>query len=290
MSVSKSSDTKDVSLDSEGKFVLTCPGCAKRFQLLDKAVFGKRVTCKACKAPFIVDGSVLAEYEPADLPKPKATEVMDSLKPDAASSSEGREGRSFELIENPTQSVSPTMNVDESPKKFYKEFFGDCRNVLSDLNMPGTRLLILIPIGIGMSLVNEFENHAFYFISMWILQLVFCAACGWVLAYNNRRTILICACIAPVLWVDTARTAFVYRFEKQLDYRITESIWRLGGWKFHESIVDTKSHASMEGPVSESGKKHGEWETVLLNPFSKTKEYYWYGEKVTEGEWYLRNK
>lgn len=71
MSVSKSSDTKDVSLDSEGKFVLTCPGCSKRFQLLDKAVFGKRVTCKACKAPFIVDGSVLTEFKTVDLPKPK---------------------------------------------------------------------------------------------------------------------------------------------------------------------------------------------------------------------------
>jgi hypothetical protein len=71
MSVSKSSDTKDVSLDSEGKFVLTCPGCAKRFQLLDKAVLGKRVTCKACKAPFVVDGSVLTEFKTVDLPKPK---------------------------------------------------------------------------------------------------------------------------------------------------------------------------------------------------------------------------
>lgn len=56
---------------SATKYVLTCPGCQKRFQLLDAAILGKRATCKSCKAPFLVDGSVLTDFAEKDLPKPK---------------------------------------------------------------------------------------------------------------------------------------------------------------------------------------------------------------------------
>ncbi len=50
----------------------------------------------------------------------------------------------------------------------------------------------------------------------------------------------------------------------------------------------------VSGPMSDSGKCHGKWKTLFLRPLdfgnpAKT-EWYWYGEKISEGEWHLRNK
>lgn len=51
---------------------------------------------------------------------------------------------------------------------------------------------------------------------------------------------------------------------------------------------------SMSGPMSDSGKLHGHWETSIWlrgdGRHRNTDEWYWYGEVVSEGEWHLRNK
>lgn len=50
-----------------------------------------------------------------------------------------------------------------------------------------------------------------------------------------------------------------------------------------------------KGPMSESEKQHGMWETtafgknIFVDYHHETK-WHWYGEEVTEGEWHLRNK
>lgn len=44
-----------------------------------------------------------------------------------------------------------------------------------------------------------------------------------------------------------------------------------------------------EGDVSESGKAHGLWRCVSPSGES-AKLWFWYGEKISEGEWHLRNK
>jgi hypothetical protein len=49
-------------------FVLTCPGCQKRFLLKNANMLNKRATCKSCGAGFLVDGSVIVECESKDIP------------------------------------------------------------------------------------------------------------------------------------------------------------------------------------------------------------------------------
>jgi hypothetical protein len=49
---------------------------------------------------------------------------------------------------------------------------------------------------------------------------------------------------------------------------------------------------SSEGPIAGIGKPHGHWITDKWGdstPYHKD-EFYWYGEEISEGDWYLRNK
>lgn len=83
------------------KYVLTCPGCQKRFFLPNNSILGKRVTCKSCKAPFIVDGGVLAEFAEYELPANKVVEpsivaaaaATEPLKPIATQKPSGNANR-----------------------------------------------------------------------------------------------------------------------------------------------------------------------------------------------------
>ena len=49
-----------------------------------------------------------------------------------------------------------------------------------------------------------------------------------------------------------------------------------------------------EGGLSESGKRHGKWQSLIQEPDGSNARmqsaWNWYGEQLTEGEWELRNK
>jgi len=55
-----------------------------------------------------------------------------------------------------------------------------------------------------------------------------------------------------------------------------------------------------KGPMSPSGKPHGEWEWYSCDQkrlgqdefdrYKSGRTWYWYGDKITEGEWHLRNR
>jgi hypothetical protein len=48
---------------------------------------------------------------------------------------------------------------------------------------------------------------------------------------------------------------------------------------------------SSRGPMTASNKPHGEWKVVMWQPdCSIGREWYWYGEEVSEGEWHLRDR
>ena len=50
------------------------------------------------------------------------------------------------------------------------------------------------------------------------------------------------------------------------------------------------SEVSVEGPVTESGKLHGEWKGINLKSGREIREWYWYGEGITEGRWHQLNQ
>jgi hypothetical protein len=69
-----------------------------------------------------------------------------------------------------------------------------------------------------------------------------------------------------------------------------EPVYQLAA--LHKAVgpVDLFEGMCQEGPVSASGKWHGETKTTIWEPFKQTSGWYWYGEQITEGEWHLRNR
>ena len=73
------------------------------------------------------------------------------------------------------------------------------------------------------------------------------------------------------------------RWSGRITYRV---LTMCTGTSFKERLTPD----SFEGPLSPSGKPHGHWVQTTWSPYQRTDEWYWYGEKITEGEWHLRNK
>ena len=48
--------------------------------------------------------------------------------------------------------------------------------------------------------------------------------------------------------------------------------------------------SSVRGGFSKSGKQHGQWELYDLQARERTLVWYWYGERVSEGEFRLREE
>lgn len=66
-------------------------------------------------------------------------------------------------------------------------------------------------------------------------------------------------------------------------FHYTQIVRRIDGRPLSVFIHGDDYTAS--GPVSESGKPHGEWSVRDGGLYSQPK-WYWYGEEVTEGEWH----
>jgi len=84
-------------------------------------------------------------------------------------------------------------------------------------------------------------------------------------------------------------TDYIYRGRDKPFYREGHT-W--GGEGPNDDVITI----SFEGSFSETGKKHGHWQSfTLMSGDDMTKdhsedEWYWYGEQISEGEWHLRNK
>jgi len=59
-------------------------------------------------------------------------------------------------------------------------------------------------------------------------------------------------------------------------------------------MYDSGDISTAEGGFSESGKRHGKWQSRIQEPDGSNSriqsDWYWYGELIAEGEWELRNK
>ena len=95
----------------------------------------------------------------------------------------------------------------------------------------------------------------------------------------------------PTPWGDRGRDVMMrryvdtyHRWSKQFVYR------RMTTW-FDESPSSWILESVIcKGPMSPGGKPHGYWVVTMLKPPYQEREWYWYGEKVSEGEWNTRNR
>ena len=242
------------------KYVLTCPGCQKRFQLLDAAILGKRATCKSCKAPFLVDGSVLTKFEPEDMPKPKEPIV---------------ESTSSEIVtDSPAHS-----NIALTHDQLFGSFAKDIK--------PFVLIGGLVAIVFMIIWVSDWQSNTRYFPAMWTLQILLCVVVP--LAYGLKKHLRFgCFALMPILWIYTARNAQITRRWEKNEISYVDSEWRYSGTVFHQ--YRSSADFSMSGDISESGRMHGKWTFISYKPLYSEDMYYWYGDKVTEGEFRLRSK
>ncbi len=105
------------------------------------------------------------------------------------------------------------------------------------------------------------------------------------LSVRNSRIVVALLCLIA-LW-SYHRTARYSIYRNEGIYESRTDYWR-SGVPYHKSIFAKDSSFFESGPVSESGQPHGCWNTRYgsLNE----QDWYWYGEKVTEGTWRLREK
>jgi hypothetical protein len=75
-------------------------------------------------------------------------------------------------------------------------------------------------------------------------------------------------------------TDYIYRGDDKPFYRRLHIQQKVGG-----------TH-HVEGAFSDSGKQHGRWHGYTLSSggIESHDDWYWYGERVSEGEWHLRNR
>jgi DNA-directed RNA polymerase subunit RPC12/RpoP len=67
------------------------------------------------------------------------------------------------------------------------------------------------------------------------------------------------------------------------------SDYRNHRWREIWSSDPNEDFWSAEGGYSDTGKLHGRWVSTYRKPkFHQDEEWYWYGEKISEGEWHLR--
>ncbi|GAB5404575.1 MAG: hypothetical protein Aurels2KO_28060 [Aureliella sp.] len=93
----------------------------------------------------------------------------------------------------------------------------------------------------------------------------------------------------PLVWFILSLFAKYEQHWKSGDttYRDTYRFWTAG--ISHRHVSGDGWFAN--GPMTESGKPHGQWETLYFEPeLDSESRFYWYGEEVTEGEFHLREK
>ena len=109
---------------------------------------------------------------------------------------------------------------------------------------------------------------------------------------KTGKAVTICAA-AFLIWLLAGFDQYetVRKSKESTTARTTYARW--GGRPLHRSIFvqDKEGFFWMEGPLSPSGKPHGEWKNggTGVGPM-EAREWFWYGDQITEGEWHLRNK
>ncbi|TWT57264.1 hypothetical protein KOR42_06220 [Thalassoglobus neptunius] len=160
-----------------------------------------------------------------------------------------------------------------------------------DLLTPGVVCFISIIMMFFVLCVSEEYSPS---LLLWLLEFcafaIGCAAMVWSF-FQRTRYALIAVSIGLVIGISLG----VWRW--QIDtYCESDNVDDVHILRWINRS-DVPVHISLNGdgwnnrgPLSESGKRHGEWTLFTYRPeFDIQTVWYWYGEEVSEGEWVLRN-
>ena len=93
-----------------------------------------------------------------------------------------------------------------------------------------------------------------------------------------------------VVWYGWGDTYPKY-FNSETGYEYHDDYGRWSGKHVYRSITRWDPYFTSSGPMAgDVPKPHGHWTTWQFDPLVNLDEFYWYGDKISQGEWYLRNK
>ena len=137
--------------------------------------------------------------------------------------------------------------------------------------------------------VSGFEklNDAWHVLWVWGLSLIGFVALSLVLYEKiSWRILAVCLAITTVIAVDLSFSHCVNVWDNaKKGTWYCDSYRRFGKQFYREMHTDDYS---TRGPTAESGSPHGMWVTTYNDRLESQKDWYFYGEKVTEAEWHLR--
>lgn len=109
---------------------------------------------------------------------------------------------------------------------------------------------------------------------------------------NRRRDFAIVAVIA-VLWISWKVTSdfYIETWTNTFGDQVEDRFRAWGNVHIRRDVSFSDRSGSMSGPMSPSGKPHGAWVVTYLELGKPDEQiWYWYGDRISEGEWHLRNK
>lgn len=273
-----------------------CPACGRRGRT-DEKLAGRIAKCPACSQSFEIP--TLGASPPS--PSPAADEP----------------GEGIDFSPQP-----PALHVEAPPV----QSLSDDASSRPTEQTPADRLR---NARVAWSLVFIFAGVVFlatlrqeFFLPNYLcLMLTLFSVRQFIRSYWPRRAALITTVIAilvatAVFWQFDYYVHSWHETDEATGERsyYTDSYWRAGGWKFHRHVHISGGELGLafyDFNYSESGSSHGKakysvWPTeddtkglgraLKLQGYEKQgriytlTEWYWYGDKVSEGEWHLRNK
>jgi hypothetical protein len=94
--------------------------------------------------------------------------------------------------------------------------------------------------------------------------------------------------VLVVWWSYSLVDCYDDRWTSENGTRFVDSRRRSGA--LYERYALFPDNGFAHGPMTETGKLHGQWTYSTLGTIGLKTRWYWYGEEITEGEWHLRNK
>lgn len=112
----------------------------------------------------------------------------------------------------------------------------------------------------------------------------------------EKRIALAAAFVVAWLWWRT--DYYIAFWEKEDDFSrasYTDYIYRGNYRPFYRKLISNVKDVGTEyteGAMTETGRLHGHWHSTVFSDSGMRSgdDWYWYGERISEGEWHLRNK
>lgn len=272
---------------------IRCTHCLALFDAPD-SVIGHKVECAKCKEWFEAQGDAPAPK--IQRPSPRAGVVIEST---AQTVKEEKPTEAWGKVVAEIKAATPEERTTDGWDEWVKD--GGPIHLANAFSLIGGIVLLLCFLLTIESDPNTLAA-AWHYVSLAGGALLVVWFVGRRLETRwpkmkrmIRAGVAITVCMTVIIWgwFDTYRTTWT----SKTGATITDRYTRWGGRHYYRHLnipVEGSSLGiSTSGPMSASGKPHGEWEQFDWSKRGSDyhqRVWFWYGDEISEGEWHLRSR